>query len=875
MADNLLQLIIRADTKDLDTAKEKISQLGEHLPTVGDLIRGFGQSFMSLPGPVGIAAAALTGLATGATELVKSAMEAVNSITELSHATGVGVGQLQVMKTAMSLTGASTQGLGEMLARLNQTMDQAQDPTSRASVAMRMLGVSQEELKKGNTAEVMQHLAQTLEHMAPSAQKTALEMAVFGRAGAQADEAIASLAKNTDEAKRILAEHGAISEQDVASQEKLNAAMVEAKAVFEGLGLTIMRAVVPSITEAVQWFDHATRINGPLVTGIRETWDVLKELGHAFMTLISPIVSLVEQMGATTMSMGKAAAGGALVSSALSGLKDVFSVFVDEVKAAVVVIYGAFESLMTLDEVVVRVGNALSDLAHGKLTAAGHAFDGFTASVEKNISAVKQFAHEQFSGNLDKVVEAVKKVNSAMAEGSSAGQTHAGSLSAAYKAMQAEVYVQQYNEKLKAQVQILHAAGTSLEAYRQAQSDVAEASQLASLRAHGATEAQLKLIKASMDAANAAKAATTDEVAGWNLILSLKQKDIALTKTQSELAMAQEKIAQSPGMTEAQKKEIVALAEKIDKEKEQAILQKEITGLDAIGAANAQKNVNLMRMSTNELRLYNQEMKLREQYLKDLTKEPQDVQKLTEAYAKNLQIIIQNNEQTQKLQQSFTGFTTGALQGLSNMLECAKNMNQFGLQMAKTLTDGLTNSFIKMAQGGKDAFGQLLASLGQMVAQQILHFAITEAEIAALSALGISPQESALLLGAPVTKSANGNVFQSGAVTAFASGGVVGGPTMVPMALMGEAGPEAVMPLSRDPSTGKLGVHMNGSGTSSSGQTVHIHAPQIVINSNQPAHEVAAEAKKQLKLADARMLNVIHRQSQPGGLLHKSSFFAA
>jgi hypothetical protein len=55
---------------------------------------------------------------------------------------------------------------------------------------------------------------------------------------------------------------------------------------------------------------------------------------------------------------------------------------------------------------------------------------------------------------------------------------------------------------------------------------------------------------------------------------------------------------------------------------------------------------------------------------------------------------------------------------------------------------------------------------------------------------------------------------QVGRVTPFANGGVVGGPTYFPMAggktgLMGEAGPEAIMPLKRG-ANGKLGVSVEG-----------------------------------------------------------------
>jgi len=61
--------------------------------------------------------------------------------------------------------------------------------------------------------------------------------------------------------------------------------------------------------------------------------------------------------------------------------------------------------------------------------------------------------------------------------------------------------------------------------------------------------------------------------------------------------------------------------------------------------------------------------------------------------------------------------------------------------------------------------------------------------------------------------SANGNVFQNGKVSAFANGGIVNSTTAFQMGsgvgIMGEAGPEAIMPLERV--GGKLGVRSTGS----------------------------------------------------------------
>jgi phage-related minor tail protein len=72
------------------------------------------------------------------------------------------------------------------------------------------------------------------------------------------------------------------------------------------------------------------------------------------------------------------------------------------------------------------------------------------------------------------------------------------------------------------------------------------------------------------------------------------------------------------------------------------------------------------------------------------------------------------------------------------------------------------------------------------------------------------------------TESAKGNVFDSPALSAY-SGTTVTRPTIFPFAkgvgLMGEAGPEAVLPLKRG-ADGKLGIQ--GSGGGGFNQTVNI-----------------------------------------------------
>ncbi len=77
---------------------------------------------------------------------------------------------------------------------------------------------------------------------------------------------------------------------------------------------------------------------------------------------------------------------------------------------------------------------------------------------------------------------------------------------------------------------------------------------------------------------------------------------------------------------------------------------------------------------------------------------------------------------------------------------------------------------------------------------------------------------------------ADGGAFTQGRVMPFAQGGVVSGPVMFPMrggrGLMGEAGPEAIMPLTRG-ADGKLGVQAAGGGGRPVSIVMNVSTPDV------------------------------------------------
>lgn len=140
---------------------------------------------------------------------------------------------------------------------------------------------------------------------------------------------------------------------------------------------------------------------------------------------------------------------------------------------------------------------------------------------------------------------------------------------------------------------------------------------------------------------------------------------------------------------------------------------------------------------------------------------------------------------------------------------------------------GVTNVFTN-AIAQADSFGEALKNVGLQLANLLAQAIAGQGPLAQLlsgvGGVGGGGGNGGILLGIGRAIGtligglfADGAAFSGGRVVPFAGGGVVNSPTTFPMTggqigLMGEAGPEAIMPLKRV--NGKLGVAATGGGSS-------------------------------------------------------------
>lgn len=165
-------------------------------------------------------------------------------------------------------------------------------------------------------------------------------------------------------------------------------------------------------------------------------------------------------------------------------------------------------------------------------------------------------------------------------------------------------------------------------------------------------------------------------------------------------------------------------------------------------------------------------------------------------------------------------------------------LNGFGSQLASVLVDGQAN------------FKDFTKSILKMLAE----IAIKMSAVKGLEAFGFGG----------LTANANGGVYNSPGLSAY-SGQIVSQPTLFPFArgagLMGEAGPEAILPLRRG-IDGKLGV-VAASGRS--GGEVN-QTFQINIQNDSGNGEIGPNAVKQiLNLVEQKTKQVITKERRDGG----------
>lgn len=259
-----------------------------------------------------------------------------------------------------------------------------------------------------------------------------------------------------------------------------------------------------------------------------------------------------------------------------------------------------------------------------------------------------------------------------------------------------------------------------------------------------------------------------------------------------------------------------AIADVDKKERESAIDMKPVIEANKKAQDAAEKYRNLldpMRVLNNEIKSINENTFLSEDEKIDA------IHRVSEEYVKSQQTMSEASKQTASL--------------------------------SERAFDSMATSLTRMALSGEFSIKSLASTFISSLTEMYLKEMVIAPAMQALKTMMFA---------------ANGAAFGTGGVKFFADGGVVNSPTAFAysggLGVMGEAGPEAIMPLRRD-ATGKLGVTAEGMGGMS--QNIYI----TVTGTDKPesnANEIMRALSPYIdQRADARIVNA----KRSGGLLNR------
>lgn len=295
----------------------------------------------------------------------------------------------------------------------------------------------------------------------------------------------------------------------------------------------------------------------------------------------------------------------------------------------------------------------------------------------------------------------------------------------------------------------------------------------------------------------------------------------------------------------------------------------------------AQKVAELMRLSGGQLKFEGLQDKVRE-YLAAVQAEAEAARSdaLIELYKNEAQAIDEATAASWEFaaaQQYNNDILGGLKDGLQAYIDQIGTMRDAIANLAQTAFKGLEDALVSLVTNGSANFREFARSVLEATSRMIIQQLILKTIMSAIGGFGggggglggVSTKgvpSYALPSGGGFAAGgfgfAMGGVFAQNGIQKFARGGVIDKPTVFPFAngigLMGEAGPEAIMPLRRG-RDGRLGVEAANGG--SMNVTVNVDAQGTNVQGDQ------ANSRQLGQAIGAAVQAELIKQKRPGGLL--------
>jgi hypothetical protein len=288
MANNRAQILITA-----------VNQTQAAFNAVKGGLSGLASAAQSVNGVLGNLGLAVT--AAGMVALVKSSIEAGDELSKMSQRVGISVETLSLWNPLAKQAGLSGEAFEKGLRKLSTTMVDAATGGEDAAHSFKAVGV---EFKNQDgtlraTDAVLLDLAERFKAMPAGADKTALAMQLFGKAGA---DMIPFLNQGKDGINELTEEMRALgiemSGESAAQAEVFNDALDKVHLTTTSIGNQVMTAFLPALNDMALGMVESAKEGGTLRAILDGVVLVLKTLALGAATVGKAFVALGEAIGA-------------------------------------------------------------------------------------------------------------------------------------------------------------------------------------------------------------------------------------------------------------------------------------------------------------------------------------------------------------------------------------------------------------------------------------------------------------------------------------------------------------------------------------------------------------------------------------------------
>lgn len=840
---NLKQTKIGFDdiSKAASTARGGIGALGGELAAVGS-------TGAAALGPIGVALLAITAAAAAAVGVfttVVGQLKELHQINDVAEDLGVAATKFSEFAAAMEYGGVKVEDTTKILKQFSANINNAVEDNKKLAGAFTDLGLSTRELQAMNDpVEAFLISARKLADIEDINKRNAVSLELFGKKANEVLREVAQYENNLAEQNKL---------GNVATEERLQLAARQDDA-FNKLAAT-GESLKNSLVDAF----------GPAITSLIESFATIMEGVAVVFKEISPLVRVFmdanQQLWTKTIEW---------IQPVINKLLEVRQMFIDLVERFGNTKFASFVGLDGIAKAYAQVGNNITVSL------------GLDPNAERTAKALTSSMAAQTTANIDNTTEAEKAAAAAKAKAEADKKAAEAAKQLAERQKALADATRKINDFMDETGRLWQDWANRLNAWS-ASIDVAKKSADNFAQLKGSSDLLVKMFD---DLSSAARSAGLTLNGVTTTTVNTQDKNGNSIDT-SNLATGNTAIVPNiTGVTDQMRRQLSeggkitgadldkVVADYI-KAQQERIDQQLVLGLanNNESAANAKTTtiLELQQKVTDEVRIYND-------IVNSGIKDADELNRLLDIRAQTQETINTLAAAGVKL----TDDEKAAIEALIAMREKQANANSVALQknaeefnwikeQAAGIGDTISNSILEALDTGRFSFKDFLYDIGEYLLQSNIKKIFASLFDTSSTGNGGWINTAIQVVGSFFGASqANGGAWSNG-VQFFANGGIVNGATPFGMAggrtgVMGEAGPEAIMPLVRG-ANGKLGVGVSGGG---GGNTINTNITNniTVQNSDNPARDDEEAARNFANLANTIFDKRLSEQMRPGGMLN-------